>query len=281
MTNRSRSTWALAGLAGLALVVSGCGSEGLTEVSDPQVQVAVQESAQVALNALYMADGAYSLIGRLLGEVGTSAALSSAQPAVAALPTLACDASFDLGNGVTGECTLTDRTDDADDLIDTATLSFHGTMEVDGLPTSINSSTDGGSLVVTLPVDQPTSGTRCAVTFAALASNTRWTANWSFNHTADVEDIALLADLSPTLSLIITPAGGSSAAATTTLSPALRTVSYQTRSGLNVSYVVDAATWLGYVTVNGPNVATVTIENGCATFNYDSPSLVDETICRP
>ena len=75
MTGRFRSAGVLVGLAGMALAICGCTSNEFTAPNDQQAQTAIRQSAPVVLNALPMADPAYSLVGGLLDQIVAPAAM--------------------------------------------------------------------------------------------------------------------------------------------------------------------------------------------------------------
>ena len=166
MKHRSCSKWALAGLAGLALVASGCRSNDVGGTSDQQAETGVLESAPVVLVAVPMADGARTVAGELLGQVGTAAALSRALAPAPTSTVPTCNPTFNLGDGIAGTCSVSDA--------GVATLVFSGTRTVDGLATTIS-----GTLTVTLAADQPASGTKFAIALSATASNTREATTWN------------------------------------------------------------------------------------------------------
>jgi hypothetical protein len=273
MRGRFCSGGVLVGLAGMALALCGCTSNEFTTPNNQQSRAAVQQSAPVVLNALPMADPAYSLVGGLLDQIVAPAAMSSGRSLLAAAVP-GCEPAFDLGNGITGTCALSNSISDPDNLIDTATLTFEGTQQIDGLATTVE-----GTLTAQVPAEQPTSGTKYVVTFGAAVANTRWSASWTFSHSTIVTATSPLTDLAPLLTMDIIPTTGSHGVATLSVTSAFKTFFVQT-AGLNVSYLLGLSGASGSVSVQGREFATLSFTSECVTIHYVDASLADETICR-
>jgi len=265
MTNRTRTLCALAAVAAVALLLGGCESDTLTSTTDQQAQASLEESAPIALEGLPASDAVETLTEELLGQLGSAGARSSG-PAAAGPRTPACESTFDLGNGITGTCAVSQS--------GTVTITFTGTRTIGGVATTID-----GILTVTEAADQPTLGTKYTVALSATATSSRGVAAWYVTGYAVVAEGELI-DFALTLSLTVTPTGGMPRTVTISLTPAMKTVFFQTTSGLNVSYILNRSTMTGVVSVQGRQVATVAFSGDCVTIRFVNPAIDDTTICR-
>lgn len=265
MTNRIRSLSVLAAVAAFALLVGGCESDTLTDTTDQQALASLEESAPIALEGLPASGAVETLTEELLGQLGSAGTLSSG-PAAAGPRTPSCETTFDLGNGISGTCAVSQS--------GTVTLTFTGTRTIDGVATTID-----GILTVTEASDQPTTGTKYTIALSATATSSRGVAAWYVTGYAVVAEGEMI-DFALTLSLTVTPTGGTPRTITISLTPVMKTVFFQTTSGLNVSYILNRSTMTGVVSVQGRQVATVVFSGDCVTIRFVDPGLDERTICR-
>ncbi len=257
---------AFGSLALVALVAAGCSSTSDPAAPSPaQVQQGVQSVAPAVTVAAPESGAAGDLVGQLMGQIGsTSAPMQSGVAAAVAAPT--CPATFDLGNGITGTCSVSQS--------GTVTWTFAGTRTIDGAAVQVQ-----GTLVATPSATQPASGTSWTVTLNATASGPRGNATWSATGTVVLDAQNQVIDYSLTMTHTVTPAGGSPIIVNVVLSPGTIDLTVVGSEGHTYRFSFNRTTMTGSVSVNGNVVANVSVLNGCVTIDYVDPSLTDKTIC--
>ncbi len=244
---------ALLALAGLC----GCSNDDVTNPSfDPSE---VEAGAVAAALTAPTAEAAEEMILAMLAEIGGPAPLS--------LGAAAGDCStFDLGNGITGTCSLSPE--------GVYTITFGGTVDIDGELATLE-----GTFVVTPAVVQPLSGVRYLIDFDATATSAKGSASWSAAGTVTFDTLGTVADYDFTMTHTITPTGGTTVMVSVVVSPTRFQLIVTGPLGNTLRFALNRETMTGTVSINSNEVASVTILDGCTTINFFSEELVDRTVC--
>lgn len=177
-----------------------------------------------------------------------------------------CPASFDLGNGISGSCSVSAN--------NVATFLFGGTLTVDGDVVSVD-----GTLVAGPAEQQPASGSHYLIDYDASASGSRGQASWGASGDVTVDEGGGVIDFSLTLTYTVTPTGKAPRIATVLISPTQFEVVATGPFGGVLRIVLDRSTMSGFVSLNGLTVAQITIVDGCVSVDYLVPEVPSETIC--
>jgi hypothetical protein len=270
------------GLAAL-IGISGCdNSSDPVSLTPVDAQSNVEGSMPAALEAVPSVDAASQLalgvMSRLTAGNGAMSPITTAgqqEPShvplgpgtvQAAIPAVYCPPTFDLGNGISGTCTMSES--------GTITVTFGGTMSLTPQPMSVE-----GTAVATPAAEQPPAGMRYDLNVNATTSGPNGSATWNLTGFVLVGETGQIADYRLTSSHTVTPSGGASTVVTAVVSPgAVEMVLTGPRGGV-VRFLFNRTAWSGTVSVNGLSVAMVTIADGCASIDYLNPTLADRTIC--
>jgi hypothetical protein len=256
---------AVAVLATLA-VTTGCTGDDLMRPSDAETQADVNAAALAVSMAGPSATASADLVAAMIGRMGSGATvpkLTAGSPMV--IPTF-CPATFDLPAGVSGTCSATGE--------GAGTFTFSGTLVVDGVTVALQ-----GTMVVSASADQPPSGTRYDVSFNASATSVRGAATWTATGDVTTGAAGEVVDYDLAMTHTVTPSGGSSVAVVIVLSPTRFEETITGPLGNTVRFALDRETMTGTVRINGIEVATVAIHEGCAEVDFVNPALTDFTIC--
>lgn len=264
---RRSALCSLAGVLALTMLAGLTGCTSSSDVTQPTSPAVVQSEVRAIAPAMSVAgpssEAAGNLMASLLGQLGTAPLRSGA----AALPTPpTCPATFDLGNGVTGTCSVSDQ--------GVVTFIFSGTLTIDGAAVSVN-----GALVATPTATQPATGSSYSLAFNAQAAGQRGTATWTATGTVTLDAAYQVVDYNLTMTHTITPNGGGTAVVTVVLRPGLFELTATGPLGRTLKFVLNQETMTGVIMLNGQVVAQLTITNGCANVDYVDPALTDEQFC--
>ena len=268
MRSNAREWWIPLFVCAALALVAGCSSDdGSNPATEQTVQSDVQSGSLAAALAAPSAEASEELILALLATLGAPAAPQTAGPGVspAVSPPACPEPSFDLGNGITGTCSVSDQ--------DVVTFTFSGTMMADGASVAVE-----GSLVAT-PLDNGSgSGTGFSVEFEATANGPQGTATWTVSGTVFISEGGVATDYDLTMTQIVAPTAGPGMALTITVTPESFGVLLAGESGL-LELELDRSSMTGVVRLNGIEVAVVSIVGGCATVDFVNPEITDETFC--
>ncbi len=258
--SRAVSVAVLVLLAGL----TGC-DDATTGSSQEDVQTDLQSGGVGASLAAPSADSAGDMI------VGMMDQLSSPNPAVvggvaAAMLPSSCPETFELENGISGTCSVSEA--------GVATFTFGGTALIGGDEVEVS-----GTLVATPAENQPESGSAWTLDFDATATGSRGSATWSAFGTVTLDEADQVVDFSFTFNKTVTPAGGATIAVTVIVSPTQFELIVNGPRGGVVRFLLDRETMTGTVTHNGNPVATIAIVEGCAHIDYVDGAMQDEIVC--
>ncbi len=178
---------------------------------------------------------------------------------------MSCPPTFDLGNGISGDCSSGGGT---------ALFKFGGTVAVDGVSVTIS-----GSLTVIASADQPTTGVVYSIAYDASVSGPRGDGTWSVTGTVTVDEAGKVVDIDFVMTLMFTPTGGATATVTAMVDATRFELIVNGPLGGTLVFQLDRTTMTGEVLLNGLHVADVVIDNGCATIRYTVPGVPDRTVC--
>jgi hypothetical protein len=262
MSRRSDPRFILA-LAVLLSAVGlvGCDDEGDPDLTRPgdaaQVQASVEASAGAAALSAPPAGAAGDMVLGMMQTLGGAGLVDS--PA-------SCPESFDLGNGITGTCSVSET--------GVITFTFGGTVELDGAPVTFE-----GTLVATPAPVQPPVGTRYSLDFDATASGPRGDLTLTGSGTITLDGSGQILEFDFDLTIRLNPAGGSTVTVAVVISDSALELTITGPHGNVVKCRLDPGTLSGTILVNGSPVAQVTIVDGCAEVDYLDASLDDATFC--
>lgn len=268
MTPRA-STMTRVLLLAIAAIAVGCsGSDGVTQPGAADTQADVQATAAVTAAAAPAGDAAGTMIAGMMGHLRPAPAPAPATSGgvAPAFSPPACEPTFDLGNGITGTCSVGEG--------DVVTFIFGGAVTVEGAVVSVE-----GTLVATPTIEQPATGSRYAIDLDATASSEVGQASWSLTGTIVVADSGEILDYEWTMTHVLNVTGGPASTATVHLDLTGLEVVVTGPRGNVARFVLDRTTMTGVITLNGFQVAVVTIADGCATVDFLNTELADVTVC--
>lgn len=247
MKNRNRKRIAAVfAMATALLLLAGCnGAEELIQPG-PDAEAEVTMGAQTGALAGPFGDTAGTMIAGMIG--------------------LACPETFALPSGISGTCSM--------DGTGVKTWLFGGAILVDGDSVEVD-----GSMTATPSADQPEIGSAYDIDYNASAFGNRGSATWAASGTVLLDDAGQVLDYDLEMTHTITPAGGQTAVVRITVNPAMLDMALTGPLGGTLGFEMDRETMTGTLNLNGIQVATVSIEDGCATIVSSIPSIPDQTIC--
>ncbi len=252
--------------AGAVILFSGCGGandlvQGGT-ISENEMVLGAQTGGMAGPSG----DTAGEMITGMAGLIQPGVAPMVGGNVSAAISAPTCDPTFDLGNGITGTCSV-----DAQGVF---TYSFSGVVDVDGDSVAVD-----GTMTATPSASQPTTGSSYDITYDATASGSRGTATWSATGTVLLDDLGVVTDYTLNMTHTITPAGGSTVVVTMTVTPGVLNMTFTGPMGGTMTLSLDRDTMSGSLSMNGIQVATLTIANGCVNINSTVPGVPDQQVC--
>ncbi len=199
--------------------------------------------------------------GALAGPSGDSAGIM-----IAGMVGLACPESFELPSGISGTCSM--------DETGVKTWLFGGAILVDGDSVEVD-----GAMTATPSAEQPEIGSAYDIESNASAFGNRGSATWVASGTVLLDAAGQVLDYDLEMTHTVTPAGGQTAVVRITVMPTMMDMHLTGPLGGTLGFELDRETMTGTLNLNGIQVATVSIENGCATIVSSIPAIPDQTIC--
>lgn len=252
----------------VAACVTGCGnSDSVIQPLTSETQTDVQAGAEILAVSTPPIDAAEETVVSLMAEIvpepmgGTS---GPSRPWMRNSPT--CAPVFDLANGLSGTC-LAEPTGEV-------TFTFGGTVDAEGEGLSVD-----GTLVASLAADQPAVGAGYDIQLAATISGPRGVLTWTSMGSVLVDDAGAVVDFGLALAGTVSPAGGQEMAVSAVLDVAQLELTVVGPRGGVLRIAMDRAAMTGTVTLNGLQVAAVSIVDGCAVIDAIVPQLEDQTVC--
>jgi len=231
----------------IALVLlAGC------NVAEELVQPGPDAEAEVTMGAQ---------TGALAGPSGDTAG-----DMIAGMIGLTCPETFELPNGISGTCSTGEA--------GVMAWLFGGAILVDGDSVEVD-----GSMTATLSAEQPETGASYDIDYSASAFGTRGSGSWVSSGAVLFTATGELLDYDLEMIHTITPAGGETAVVHITVDPSILEMSITGPMGGTIGFVLGRETMTGTLSLNGIPVATVSIEDGCATIVSIIPAIPDKTIC--
>ena len=253
-------------LVGAAALLGGCGGAADLVQTETISENEMLSGAQVGSMAGPSADVAGSMIVGMLGSIQPGVTPMVGGNTQAVVTGSSCESTFDLGNGVTGTCTIDEQ--------GVVTWTFSGMIDVDGESVTVE-----GSMTATPAVNQPQTGSRYDLMYNATASGPRGTATWNTTGTIALDEIGVVTGYTLTMIQNITPTGGATVVVTTTITPGALDMSFAGPLGGTMTLSIDRQTMSGTLSLNGLQVATLTFADGCVTINSSIPVIPSQEVC--
>ena len=201
------------------------------------------------------------IMGLMQGTLGAAAPMTADGGII---PTH--ETSVFLNNGVEATCVV--------DEMGGVSCEFAGIVAADGYEIQVS-----GSMSAGLAASQPTNGSRYDVDFDAMANSALGNATWSTLGSVEVDELGEPVDYTFNMSHTITPVGGTTTIVTSIVSPTQFEFVVTGPMGGTVRFNLNRLTMTGSVYVNGYQVATFAITNGCTDVDFTSDEHLDVTIC--
>ena len=267
MKNRNRKRIvAVFAMAAALLLLAGCnGAEELVQPG-PNAEAEVTMGAQAGALAGPSGDTAGDMIAGMMGLIQPAPLRSTVGAVSAVLLDPSCPATFELASGISGTCSMSET--------GTMTWLFGGAILVDGDSVEVD-----GSMTATPSAEQPEIGASYDVDYNASAFGTRGSATWTATGTVLLDDAGDVVDYDLEMTHTITPAGGQTTVVRMTVNPTTLDIRLTGPLGGILGLQLDRETMTGSLSLNGIQVATVSIENGCATIVSSIPAIPDQTVC--
>ncbi len=229
-------------LAMVLVLPAGCDSAEELALPAPDVEAEVTQAACTGALAGPSGDVTGDMIAGMIGLIETTSQ--------------ACPESFELANGLSGSCSM----DEAGAMI----WLFGGVIQVDG---------------DTVTVEGSMTSVSNAIDLFATAFGMRGSATWTATGTVLPSDPGDALDYDLTMAHTVTPAGGETAVVRITVDPSMLDMSLTGPLGGAVKITLHRETMTGTLSLNGIQVATITIADGCATIVSGIPAIPDQTVC--
>jgi hypothetical protein len=184
----------------------------------------------------------------------------------ARLAEAACDPDFDLGNGLTGTCEVSPE--------GVVSFSFSGTVDVDGVSTTIS-----GSLVAGPTDPQPETGSEYNIEYIAEVSSSLGSVSFSMLGWVLLDEEQQVVDFLYNMTQSVTAAGFGTFSVEVLLSLTRFEISLAGPLG-NVLFIeLNRDTLTGTVEINGYLVAVLMIDGPCTTIDFECPCLGSVIVC--
>ena len=246
---------------------SGCDStDDVTQPSNDQILTDVTAGASAMTLAGPASEASLDLIAALMAELEDPLApLTTGAPAAqVAYPN--CPPTFELDNGISGTCSVA--------LGGVVTWVFGGTLQAAFGPVTVD-----GTLVGAPTQNQPQSGLRYTVDYDATASSDLGTATWSAVGTVTLNADHQVVDYSYNMTHTVTPVGSPSVVVEVLVTPSRFELIVTGPMGGVVRFLFDRDSMSGVVRINGFEVATITIVEGCAHIDFVNHDLDPAVVC--
>jgi hypothetical protein len=252
----------------VAAGATGCSnSDTVIQPLTSETQTDVQAGAEILAVSTPSIDATEETVVSLMAEVVPEPLGGRSGPFPPSMQdSLTCVPVFDLGNGLSGTC-LAEPTGEV-------IFTFGGTVDAEGESLSVD-----GTLVVALAADQPATGTGYDIELAATMSGPPGVLAWSSTGSLVVDEAGAVVDFGLALAGTVSPAGGQEMAVSAVLDAAQLELTLVGPRGGVLRIAMDRAAMTGAMTLNGLQVAAVSIVDGCAVIDPIVPGLEDQTIC--
>ena len=268
--HRRSTTRTVFALAVSVVTASLAGCNNSSDVIQPltsNTQADVQAGAEAVAVAAPSIEVTARTVVSVLGQIQSAPASPSSGPSSPSLRTSpSCPPVFDLGNGISGTCAVAGTGE--------VTLTFSGTVDHNGENISVQ-----GSLAANKAAQQPASGTAYEIDFAAGTSGPRGDVTWGSTAGVTVDGAGAVLDFALALTGTVAPASGQDVSVSVAIDLGRLELTVIGPRGGVLRVDLDRATLTGTVTLNGIQVAGVSIVNGCAAIDAIVPELEDRTIC--
>jgi hypothetical protein len=244
------------------LAIPGCDdADDITQPSNAEVQTDVSAGAAAVTLAGPGSVAAADFIGQMMGL------LEDAPPAPGArVAEATCDPDFDLGNGLTGTCSVS--------LEGVVTFIFEGVVDVDGVSTVIS-----GSLVAGPTDPQPETGSEYSIEYNAMVSNRLGSVTWSTLGWVLLDEAHQVIDFLYNMSQSVTAAGFGTFSVEILLTPTRFEVTLAGPLGNVLHIRLDRDTLSGTVEINDLLVAVITVSGGCTQVDFECACLGTAIVC--
>ncbi|MBD3869316.1 MAG: hypothetical protein IFK94_14440 [Acidobacteria bacterium] len=177
-----------------------------------------------------------------------------------------CPETFELPSGISGTCSMAET--------GVMTWLFGGAILVDGDSVEVE-----GSMTSTPSAEQPEIGASYDIDYTASAFGARGSATWVATGTVLLDDAGDVIDYDLDMTHTITPVGGQTAVVRMMVDPTMLDMRLTGPMGGALGLELDRETMTGSLSLNGIQVATVSIEGGCAIIVSSIPAIPDQTVC--
>jgi hypothetical protein len=247
--------------------LTGCeGTDELTQPDPDQILTDVSAGASAVALAGPSSDASVDLIAALMAELEDPVAPATQDKAAATLVHPNCPLEFELDAGISGTCSVS--------LAGVVTWIFGGTLQAEIGLVSVD-----GTLIATPTQDQPQAGLRYTIDYDATASSEVGSATWSAVGTVTLDAEHQVVDFTYHLTHTVTPVGGPSAVVEVLVTPTRYELIVIGPMGGVVRFLFDRESMNGVVSVNGFEVAEVTIVEGCAHIDFINENLDPTVVC--
>ena len=248
------------------VLLAGCnGAEDLVQPG-PDAEAEVTMGARTGALAGPSGDTAGDLIAGMMDLIQPSPLPMTTGGVSAVLLDPTCPETFELPSGISGTCSM--------DEAGVMSWLFGGVILVDGDSVEVD-----GSMTATPSPEQPETGGSYDIEFDATAFGSRGSATWAATGTVLLDDGGEVVDYDLDMTHTITPAGGDTAVVRMNVDPTMLDMRLTGPMGGLLELAMNRETMSGTLSLNGVQVATVSIDNGCATIVSSIPAIPDQTIC--
>lgn len=263
--NQKRFVPVFAMAIALAMLAGCSDAEDLVQPG-PNAEAEVTMGAQAGALAGPSGDTAGDMIAGMMDLVQPGPLRMTAGNPAPVLLDPTCPETFELPSGISGTCSMAES--------GVMTWLFGGAILVDGDSVEVE-----GTMTATPSAAQPEIGASYDIDYNASAFGTRGSATWAATGTVLLNDAGEVIDYDLDMTHTITPAGGETAVVRMVVDPTTMDISLTGPMGGLLGLELNRETMSGSLTLNGIQVATVSIDNGCATIVSSVPAIPDQTIC--
>jgi len=251
----------------IALVImAGCSDAEDLVQPGPNAEAEVTMGAKAGTLAGPSGDTAGDMIAGMMDLIQPAPLRMTAGEVSAVLLDPTCPETFELPSGISGTCSMNEA--------GVMTWLFGGAILVDGDSVEVD-----GTMTATPSAEQPEIGASYDIDYNASALGTRGSATWVATGTVLLDDAGEVIDYDLDMTHTITPAGGETAVVRIVVDPTTMDLSLTGPLGGVLGLELNRETMSGSLTLNGIQVATISIEGGCANIVSSVPAIPDQTIC--
>jgi hypothetical protein len=260
MRRFSSSVLMILGLA-VVLAIPGCSSDDDLSSSE-EIRADISTGAKAIAFAGPSADAAVDFVDQMLGLIEEEPPPAPGERAKA----LTCPLNFDLGNGITGTCSVSP--------MDVVSYLFEGTVDVNGQSTQVD-----GILVATPTDPQPGTGSQYSVDYDVTAENAWGVVMWSALGTATLDEASQVIDFGYDMSYLVMPAGHSALSIEVIISPSRFELIFAGPLGTVVRFLLERDTLVGTVIVGSTLMAEVAIIDNCVHVSFTCGCQASIVVC--